>query len=77
MIGPDMLHIRGHRLPTEDLVERTRKRGLSMFMETIDDPDELRRLVAKNADGIITGDPAILDEVKETYLSECLCSERK
>ncbi len=51
-----MLH---HRLATRKSVARVRELGASVLAWTVDDPKDLRRVVATGVDGVITNDPRI------------------
>ena len=51
-----------HVLVDEGYVERMHGRGYKIFPWTVDDPDEMKRLIALGVDGIITNDPVALNE---------------
>lgn len=53
----------GHDLVTQAFVERAHEAGLAVHVWTIDDPDEMRRLVALGVDGIMTDVPSELSRV--------------
>lgn len=48
-----------HRLVTGAAVDRAHALGLPVLAWTVDDRDDLRRVVAAGADGVITNDPRI------------------
>ncbi len=48
-----------HRLATRSTVARVRAMDVSVLVWTVDEPDELRRVVATGVDGVITNDPRI------------------
>jgi len=48
-----------HRLVTESAVERAHAVGLPVLAWTVDEPADLRRVVAAGVDGVITNDPRI------------------
>ncbi len=48
-----------HRLATAPAVDRLRSRGVAVLAWTVDDPEELERVVATGVDGVITNDPRI------------------
>ncbi len=48
-----------HRLVTPTAVERAHAIGAPVLAWTVDDPDELTRVVTAGADGVITNDPSI------------------
>lgn len=51
-----MLH---HTVVTRAAVERCHERGAGVFAWTVDDPADLRRVLAAGVDGVITNDPRI------------------
>jgi glycerophosphoryl diester phosphodiesterase len=48
-----------HRLATRSAVARVRAMGVSVLVWTVDEPEELHRVVATGVDGVITNDPRI------------------
>jgi len=48
---------------SERTVERAHRRGLQVHVWTIDDPDEMHRLVDLGVDGLMTDRPAVLKQV--------------
>ena len=50
-------------LATERFVGNAHRRGLHVHMWTIDDPDEIRRLLDLGVDGIMTDRPQVLKDV--------------
>jgi glycerophosphoryl diester phosphodiesterase len=48
-----------HRLVTPAAVARAHGLGVPLLAWTVDDPDDLRRVVAAGVDGVITNDPRI------------------
>lgn len=55
----------GRPLATPELVEVAHRHGIAVHVWTIDDPDEMRRLLDIGVDGIMTDRPATLREVFE------------
>jgi len=55
--GALMLH---HAVVSPAAVERAHAAGAAVWAWTVDDPDELARVVAAGADAVITNDPSIL-----------------
>jgi glycerophosphoryl diester phosphodiesterase len=53
------------RLPVfgERLIARARRIGISIIVWTVDDPDQMHRLLDAGVDGIITDRPDLLREV--------------
>lgn len=56
---------KGRPLATPELVETAHRHGIAVHVWTIDDPDEMRRLLDIGVDGIMTDRPAVLREVLE------------
>ncbi|MGA0270795.1 MAG: glycerophosphodiester phosphodiesterase family protein, partial [Ilumatobacteraceae bacterium] len=52
-------------LVTERFVSRTHRRGLQVHVWTIDDADEMNRLLDLGVDGIMTDKPEVLKTVLE------------
>jgi glycerophosphoryl diester phosphodiesterase len=50
-------------ITTESFVQRAHRNGLYVHVWTIDDPDEMRRLLDLGVDGIMTDRPAVLRDV--------------
>ena len=50
-------------LVTERFVARAHKRGLQVHLWTIDDADEMNRLLDLGVDGIMTDQPEVLKDV--------------
>ena len=48
-----------HQLATRAAIARMQARGIPVLAWTVDEPDELERLVAAGVDGVITNDPRI------------------
>ncbi len=48
---------------TERTVDRAHRRGLEVHVWTVDDPDEMHRLLDLGVDGIMTDRPAVLKDV--------------
>jgi glycerophosphoryl diester phosphodiesterase len=55
----------GRPLATPDLVEVAHRHGIVVHVWTVDDPDEMRRLLDIGVDGIMTDCPKVLREVFE------------
>jgi len=51
------------RFDTERFVAEVRRRGLDLHYWTIDDADEMRRLLDLGADGLMTDRPSVLQKV--------------
>ncbi len=60
----------GIKLATEYLVDTAHKHNLAVHYWTINDPDEMRELIAIGADGIMTDYPHRLAEVYAEYATE-------
>lgn len=60
--------VRSGPVPVVDrrFVERAHRRGLHVHVWTVDDPDEMRRLLDLGVDGIMTDRPAVLRSVLES-----------
>jgi glycerophosphoryl diester phosphodiesterase len=54
-----MLH---HALVTPRLVARCRAAGAAVFAWTVETRDDLARMLAAGADGVIANDPSLFDE---------------
>lgn len=63
--GCAQLPVRQHgiRLIDRALVDRAHEMGLQVHVWTIDDPDEMRRLIDLGVDGLMTDHPAVLKTV--------------
>jgi glycerophosphoryl diester phosphodiesterase len=63
--GCAQLPIRRHgvRLIDRALVDRAHEAGLQVHVWTIDEPDEMRRLIDLGVDGLMTDQPAVLKAV--------------
>lgn len=61
-----------NKMIDQDLAERFRRAGATLLTYTVDEPEEMRRLIALGIDGIITNRPAVLEQV----LSELFGAER-
>jgi len=63
--GCAQLPVRQNGIPIVDrrLVERAHEAGMQVHVWTIDDPEEMRRLVEIGVDGIMTDEPAVLKAV--------------
>lgn len=56
---------KGRPLCTPEFVETAHRCGIQVHVWTIDDPDEMHRLLDMGVDGIMTDQPAVLREVFE------------
>lgn len=56
-----------HNIVRESLVERAHRNGLSVLPWTVNDPDEMRRLIDAGVDGILTDDHILLADVISDY----------
>jgi len=56
-----------HDIVRESLVERAHRNGLSVLPWTVNDPDEMRRLIEIGVDGILTDDHILLAEILSEY----------
>ena len=52
-----------HGLVSPELVERMHRHGFGVFAWTVDDEDEMRRLVEAGVNGVVTNRPGALAEV--------------
>lgn len=57
------LTVRGRRLVDERFVDLVHSLGKQLHVWTIDDPDEMSRVITMNVDGIMTNRPRILKQV--------------
>lgn len=53
----------GLSLSTKALIKNAHRHNIAVHYWTIDDPDEMRRLILNGADGIMTNRPEVLKEV--------------
>ncbi len=56
-----------HNIVSESIVDRAHRNGLSVLPWTVNDPDEMRRLIEAGVDGILTDDHLLLTEVLAEY----------
>ena len=56
-------HVGDVELVTADFVEAAHRAGVAVHVWTIDDPDEMRRLVELGVDGVMTDRPSVLAAV--------------
>jgi glycerophosphoryl diester phosphodiesterase len=52
-----------HELVNEGMVDHMHRHGFAVFAWTVDDPDEMRRLIECDVNGIVTNRPAALADV--------------
>lgn len=52
-----------HEIVNEGMVDRMHRHGVGVFAWTVDDPDEMRRLIACDVNGVVTNRPAALAEI--------------
>ncbi len=53
----------GINLSSKSFISMAHKHNIAMHYWTIDDPDEMKRLIENGADGIMTNRPSVLNEV--------------
>ena len=58
----------GLSLSTKALIRIAHRHNIAVHYWTIDDADEMRRLIDHGADGIMTNRPSVLKEVLDSYL---------
>ncbi len=62
-IGVQSIHL--HRtIASDNVVERLKLMGVSVFVWTVDDPDEIRRFIRMDVQGIITNKPDLLFDIR-------------
>ncbi|MEP5367328.1 glycerophosphodiester phosphodiesterase family protein, partial [Parvibaculum sp.] len=63
--GCAQIPVEQYGIPLVDrkLVERAHELGLQVHVWTIDDPDEMRRLIDAGVDGLMTDEPALMKTV--------------
>lgn len=57
----------GFNLSTKAFIQTAHDHNIAVHYWTIDDPDEMRKLIENGADGIMTNIPSVLKEVLEEY----------
>ena len=57
----------GFNLATERMIRKAHEHNLAVHYWTIDDPDDMRRLITLGADAIMTDKPALLKKVLDEY----------
>ncbi|MBM4466470.1 MAG: glycerophosphodiester phosphodiesterase [Chloroflexi bacterium] len=62
LADPDALHPQKH-LVAQDYMDWARERGYRVNVWTVDEPAEMKRLIALGVDGIITNRPDVLTEI--------------
>lgn len=69
---PMSYDISGFNIPldTQTLVNRAHKRNIAVQYWTINDPDEMRRLIAMGVDAIMTDNPKLLKQVLDEEFSD-------
>ena len=58
----DMIHVGDYRQLTRKLIQEAHRHGLAVLVGTTEDPEELKKLVKMNVDGITTNDPGVLSD---------------
>lgn len=53
----------GLNLATKNIIQGSRKRGMDVYYWTINDAKTMRDLIAKEVDGIMTDNPALLEDI--------------
>jgi len=61
-VGASILSL-SHNAATPELLQELHRRGLALYVWTVDEPDELRRMIQIGVDGIISNYPDRLKEV--------------
>ena len=57
----------GFNLATERMIRKAHEHNLAVHYWTIDDPDDMRRLITLGADAIMTDKPSLLKKVLDEY----------
>lgn len=57
----------GHNLASKNIINSAKKRNIAIFYWTINDAEEMRELISKGVDGIITDYPDRLQKVLEEF----------
>jgi glycerophosphoryl diester phosphodiesterase len=57
----------GLSLSHKAIIRNAHRHNIAVHYWTIDDPEEMRRLIDNGADGIMTNRPSVLKEVIESY----------
>ena len=65
LLHPDGLRP-GRRMATEEHVKQLKDRGHEVVTWTVNDPDEMRKLIALGVDGIITNRPDVLRSIVDS-----------
>lgn len=61
---------RGIDLTQRNIVKGARRQGLDIYYWTINDPATMRTLIRKGVDGIMSDNPALLQQIKEEELGK-------
>jgi glycerophosphoryl diester phosphodiesterase len=56
-----------HRTLTAEIVDEAHQHGFAVWTWTVDDPADMRRVMALGVDGIMTNRPDLLKAVQEAW----------
>jgi len=61
-LGAEAVHF-GRRMASAEAIDRAHAAGLRVYVYTVDEPDEMRALIGRGADGLFTNWPARMREL--------------